>query len=81
LQFIKLNEENAKLKSVAAENAALQKEIKSLRGQVGNKRRIQDAPMRPGAGTGGGKTAPEKQKLAEPGTRGGLDKAFRDWEL
>lgn len=80
LDFIELQEripqlekEVAEKESIIAEKKALEAEITKLRTEVTTKRKVSDVPLRAGSGTG--KTTPEKEKLPT-NSRESLREAF-----
>jgi hypothetical protein len=73
MEVVALRERLAEFDRMKAENERLKK-------RFGVMERVREAPLKPNAGHGNGKSAPEKTKLNDPGTRGGLDKAFSNWK-
>jgi hypothetical protein len=62
LDFIEMSE---RMPEIESENVKLKQEIASLRRRIGISRKLEDAPTRPTAGTGGKALAPEKAKLSQ----------------
>jgi hypothetical protein len=67
-------------KEFVAQQEADKKEIARLKKELRTYGNVNGRELRPTVGRGNGKpAAPEKQKLSQLGSRGGLDDKFREW--